>query len=1320
MNKPKEILELEQIYGITLEEDVPNEYGNIGCNCYAVSTEGTVTHLNLSDNQLTEIKVLEKLVGLQRLNLCHNQLTEIKVLEKLVGLQQLNLSYNQLTEIKGFEKLIELRILYLSNNQLTKIKGLDNLTDLQRLDLSNNQLTEIKGLDNLDDLQELYLSGNQLTEIKSLDNLVGLQRLALSNNRLTEVKGLVSIIGHLKYLRIDNNLFLKNAGLLLKEYENHRDIILKYLSDIEKPKEILELEQIYKITLKESTPDKYGVVERNCYAIDAEGIVTQLNLSYNQLIKIKGLENLVGLRRLDLSHNQLTEIKGLERLVDLQELNLSHNQLMDIKVLENLVDLQELYLSYNQLTEIKVLEVLVGLQRLDLSHNQLAEIKGLERLVGLRQLYLSYNQLAEIKGLERLVGLQRLYLSGNQLGTIEGFEMFVALQELDLSDNHPIDIKGLEKLNRLQQLYLSYNQLQEIKGLEKLDGLQQLYLSVNKLREIKGLETLDGLQQLNLSHNQLKDIKELETLDSLQRLNLSHNQLADIEGLEKLIGHLDYLSIDYNPFLKDTDLLLERDENHRDIILKYFSDRNQMEVTEVTLPAKVMLLGNHASGKTTFRHYMLRKELAEQKSTPILEIVSYPERWAERTNLPEAILFDFGGQDYYHGLYQAFFSEDPIYMLFWCKNSNRNDVQQANDDTNSGTRNFTKEYWMRQLAYVYTKRNRGRKKKDSEEESSSAGPLPEPLLLIQTYAEEEEETTGETAYWEEMRLRLDNTVGEYYISLNEKTGQEPLHKLQRECVTTLLLREIKKKRRIRRKGVYYESFLNYILTWDEKKCVKLDDVLNEYGYEEENKETKRTFLKVELEMLNRKGLVLYYKENKQLSDVVWLNPAKTVEYIHKEVLSGKNVKKEYNGIVPQEDFEENLCSDKKIRELLKCEKVIFFDENKNRNDKQGARYIIPGYLKLSNEDEYYELLNFGFDNPNFTLKFRYFIPFGLINQLICLYGGNPDYKKFWRDQLVFTYNKEYMLWIKLDFAKLTIAVYIRPQQDSPSKRRLTLNEVEETIFRNILDLYWGRGVSYQTNQDGINRDKKEKEEVPFFKQVQAYLERWKLKSREDAKDDIPKDMYLSVDGVLYVRATDLEEAEKNQTEIAAYRFVETEEKTSIPKQYSQRINLYKNFTNNENICNMKKIFISFATKDEKYKNEFVLHTKTMQEEGLIEKPFECNDIELGDKWEEVIRKELNDCDIMVCLVSKHFLNSEYIRNVEVIEAMERGKKLIPIIVSPCDWTASNFGKFQAALHAKYISIEPKELTGRTEEERDAQWLNVINEMRTMLSRGSSR
>ena len=64
-----------------------------------------------------------------------------------------------------------------------------------------------------------------------------------------------------------------------------------------------------------------------------------------------------------------------------------------------------------------------------------------------------------------------------------------------------------------------------------------------------------------------------------------------------------------------------------------------------------------------------------------------------------------------------------------------------------------------------------------------------------------------------------------------------------------------------------------------------------------------------------------------------------------------------------------------------------------------------------------------------------------------------------------------------------------------------------------------------------------------------------------------------------------------------------------------------------------------------------------------------------------IREELDEADIILFLVSSHFLASDYIRGVEVMRAVERADcrevQLAPIILEKVDWEIGPFGKFNA-------------------------------------------
>lgn len=102
-----------------------------------------LTHLELSNNDLKNVSVLEKITDLRHLFLNNNQISDIKCLRKLTRLTNLHLHQNQLKSVKGLEKLKQLEVLYLDNNQIKHISPLLRFKNLKQLDLSHNRITHL-------------------------------------------------------------------------------------------------------------------------------------------------------------------------------------------------------------------------------------------------------------------------------------------------------------------------------------------------------------------------------------------------------------------------------------------------------------------------------------------------------------------------------------------------------------------------------------------------------------------------------------------------------------------------------------------------------------------------------------------------------------------------------------------------------------------------------------------------------------------------------------------------------------------------------------------------------------------------------------------------------------------------------------------------------------------------------------------------------------------------------------------------------------------------------------------------------------------------
>ena len=309
----------------------------------------------------------------------------------------------------------------------------------------------------------------------------------------------------------------------------------------------------------------------------------------------------------------------------------------------------KLDLSNLKLTEIPSdLSKLSQLTNLNLRENQLTEIKGLEKLVKLTELDLSYNKLTEIKGLEKLTQLAQLGLPENQLTAIKGLDNLTQLTDLNLSRNQLTEIKGLEKLTRLTWLEIYSNQITDITSLENLTQLKTIFMSTNQLTDIKSLEKLTLLRRLWLSDNKLTELPRF-----LLNLNIPISWAGSSSNEEICLAN--------NPFTNPPPEIIKQGNK---AIKEYFDERKKSG-EELLNEAKLILLGDGRSGKTSLANRLLGKELPKEVDrTQGVDIVigeySFPLANGKDFKIN---IWDFAGQDKYKTLHQLFYTESSLYVM---------------------------------------------------------------------------------------------------------------------------------------------------------------------------------------------------------------------------------------------------------------------------------------------------------------------------------------------------------------------------------------------------------------------------------------------------------------------------------------------------------------------------------------------------------------------------------------------------------------------------------------------------------------------------------
>lgn len=146
----------------------------------------------------------------------------------------------------------------------------------------------------------------------------------------------------------------------------------------------------------------------------------------------------------------------------------------------------------------------------------------------------------------------------------------------------------------------------------------------------------------------------------------------------------------------------------------------------------------------------------------------------------------------------------------------------------------------------------------------------------------------------------------------------------------------------------------------------------------------------------------------------------------------------------------------------------------------------------------------------------------------------------------------------------------------------------------------------------------------------------------------------------------------------------------------------------------RRIFISYSHNDESYRLELDKHLSLLKRQGLIE-PWHDRRIKPGQEWKTQIDQNLRQADLILCLVSADFINSDYCFDVEMKQALkmhkDRTAQVVPIIVRPSDWHAAPFGKLQA------LPRDGKAITSWLNQ--DEAWLDVARGIRNIVEASQS-
>lgn len=145
-----------------------------------------------------------------------------------------------------------------------------------------------------------------------------------------------------------------------------------------------------------------------------------------------------------------------------------------------------------------------------------------------------------------------------------------------------------------------------------------------------------------------------------------------------------------------------------------------------------------------------------------------------------------------------------------------------------------------------------------------------------------------------------------------------------------------------------------------------------------------------------------------------------------------------------------------------------------------------------------------------------------------------------------------------------------------------------------------------------------------------------------------------------------------------------------------------------------KAFISYSHHDEQALERLHTHLAMLRRERHITEWYD-RDILAGDDIDKEIEEQLESSDLFLLLVSPDFLASNYCYEKEMSRALQRHEageaRVVPIIIEPCDWTASPLRKLKA------LPKDGKPVAEWTNQ--NTAFFDVVTELRRIVTESQS-
>ena len=567
----------------------------------------------------------------------------------------------------------------------------------------------------------------------------------------------------------------------------------------------------------------------------------------------------------------------------------------------------------------------------------------------------------------------------------------------------------------LEVLLLHNNkELSDLSPLKDLQNLQELRVYSTQVSDLSPLKVLLNLQLLSVWSTKVSDLSPLKGLQNLHRLDVSSTKVSDLSPILPLIKkgvQVKWGSSVENQVIEVkncplTNPPVEIVQQGNEAILNYFAQIEAQGGTEEILEAKMLIVGEGKTGKTT---------LFEKMKDSTFDPLASPTDETHGINIHEGLeirhkslgeqvfranLWDFGGQELQYMTHQFFLTPRALYVLMM--------------DARAEAPNLP--YWFKIISLL------GKDREDSPEKvplllvfnkrKDGTGKLPQYQDILKYYEE----------HLEPCFLEVDFAENDYRFENLKKTIEE--HLVNLPIVRSKLPRQWKPIREALReesKKRPYISMERFGEICSEHKVTKEEDQLNLSGY------------------LHQLGSLLHFQNDPSLLDLIVLSPQWAVEGVYC-FLKNEKIAKQGGRFTPDDIFE---ILKKESYSRTDAQKILQLMTKNNFDicyESSEGNYVAAQLLP-DNAPPYI------WHKKNGALQFRYqypIMPKGLMSRLIVRLS---DYIERDEEGVEMVWKKGAMLRFKIEGEECRVLMREDDAESQSGLRQIILEVLGEPRYR---------------------------------------------------------------------------------------------------------------------------------------------------------------------------------------------------------------------------------------------------------------------------------